>query len=554
VVGLTLPAALWGLLLLPVVVLLRLLARRPRVLVVPSLIPWRAAAGASASPRRRALLVDLPLALQLAAVAAAVLAAAGPELRGSRSAGRRVAVVIDNSASMAARAATAGGPTRLEHARARLREELGRLGEYHGALWVTSPRPLQLAGPDASRAEVEEALFSVAATAAGGDLAGALGGARRAAGAEALPIVAGDDLGALGEMADEELILVRVGAPAGNLGIVAAAVEPPRAFCAVRNAGLEPRRAAVTMTVGGETKSAEKDVAPGARAEFTFELPAELEGFVELKLEPGGDDLAADDAVRLAAGRGPRPVLLAAAGRAAGSTLRALAALGFPAPVEIAGGALPEGSRLVVACGLWPPELPAGAFALVVAPPHAGGFEFDVERASGLDPGPGGLAVMRDAGGERALIALSADRRACVLAFDPEGTGWVGHPSFPVFFERLTATVPALAAVRRAFYRTGEPAPGAFAGRLTAPGGATVRPGEPLREVGVYRAGGRPAFAANLLNEKETACPVAGSSVRRVRPSGAGRVGERTALAPWLFALALLALAAEWLLAWRGVA
>ena len=80
-------------------------------------------------------------------------------------------------------------------------------------------------------------------------------------------------------------------------------------------------------------------------------------------------------------------------------------------------------------------------------------------------------------------------------------------------------------------------------------------PGEPLAEAGLYTvrgAGGQRRFAANLLNDEETACRLAGRDVRRVRPAGKPRLEKRTGLASWLFALALVALTVEWLLAWRG--
>ena len=92
--SLALPAALWGLLLLPIVVLLRLLARRPRAMVVPSLIPWREAASASLSDRRPSVRLDAQLVLQLLAVSAAVLALAGPRLETRVSGAREVVVGV----------------------------------------------------------------------------------------------------------------------------------------------------------------------------------------------------------------------------------------------------------------------------------------------------------------------------------------------------------------------------------------------------------------------------------------------------------------------------
>jgi hypothetical protein len=571
-----LPAALWGLLLLPAVVLLRLLARRPRVVVVPSLIPWRDAAEIPAAESRRSLKLDLPLILQLAAVTCAVLAAAGPELVTRVEGPRRVLLVVDNSASMAA-----GG--RLSAARKKLAGEISGLGaELSGSLWVTSPAARRVTGEEADRSELLAALERVRPTGAGGDLAAAVAEARRAGGAESVLLAASDDLGALEDPGAAEMVLAAVGGPVRNLGIVAAALEDGEVFCAVRSAAGEPATATVTMSAGGTKAEARAKLAPGARRGFTFELPADFDGFVQLRLE-GGDDLAADDVAWLFARPEPRPAAVCAPGVSLRSTLRALAALGFPPARESAPGELPADARLIATCGLWPGKLPERGFALVIDPPagslagtgvevsssaapaeavlggeeyfpHAEGCSFRIGEARDLKLSPGASAVL-SAGG-RVLVAVAAGGRACVLGFDPEKTEWVKHPSFPVFFERLAARTPALAAMRRAFYRTGEGSPTGF-GPVTAPSGAGVVPGRPLSEVGRYRAalpGGRrePVFAANLLSEEETACRAAGRSLRRLLPPGRKRVAGSTPLRPWLFAAALLLLAAEWRLAWRG--
>jgi len=95
------PSALLGLLLLPLLLLLRRWQARPRALVWPSLHLWRAAAGAQGAARRR---IDPLLLLELAAIALLCLAAAGPALlRGSGA--RRLVVLVDTGPHMAARLA-----------------------------------------------------------------------------------------------------------------------------------------------------------------------------------------------------------------------------------------------------------------------------------------------------------------------------------------------------------------------------------------------------------------------------------------------------------------
>jgi Aerotolerance regulator N-terminal/von Willebrand factor type A domain len=572
--SLALPAALWGLLLLPVVVLLRLLARRPRVVVVPSLIPWRNAASASLADRRRGLIFDLPLLLQLVAVSAAVLAAAGPNFETLALPAREVVVVVDNSASMAA-------PTRYQRAQTRVREELDALGgDVTGSLWVTAPEARRLAGPGASRSELREALLGARPIAAAGDLVAAVSVARREAGPGALLIVAGDDLRPLANLDAREVVLLRVGKPVRNLGIVAVAVEGRRVFCALRNASSREEQVGVELKVGKVTRRLTRKVAPGGRAGFTFELPLARGRFasLELKLSPATDDLISDNRVDVSLRPEPRPVVVAPKGRSLIRTEKAFAALGFPTAVRVEPGEIPDDARLVLSLGQWPERVPANGFTAVIDPPkgmlpgsgiqatekvgaadvelaggeyfpHAGGLKFSIDAARELVLAPGAEALLKD--GSRVLIALSVDKRALVLAFDPEKTEWVKHASFPVFFERLVAGVPALSNMRRTAFRTGEKAPSGFSGRLTAPSGRTVQPGEAFSETGLYRAAGKPVLAVNLLSDTETTCRVAGDELRRVS-AAAPRVERSVALASWLLGLALLCLAAEWFLAWRG--
>ncbi len=95
------PAALWGLLLLPLLLLLRRWQARPRTLVWPSLQLWRAALEATSASRRR---VDRLLLLELAAIGLLCLAAAAPVVR-LREGVRRLVVLVDTGPHMSARLA-----------------------------------------------------------------------------------------------------------------------------------------------------------------------------------------------------------------------------------------------------------------------------------------------------------------------------------------------------------------------------------------------------------------------------------------------------------------
>jgi hypothetical protein len=530
-VSFALAPALWGLLVLPVLVLLRILDRRPRVVVVPSLIPWRAAADAARPEGRRRVLLDWPLVLQLLAAAAVVLGAAGPRISGKAAGPRPVVVVLDNSVSMAAR--SAGGTTRFAQAKDRVRRLLsdGRrpVGILAAAV-ATAPHPrvFYSGGFDVSF----DVLHEVRQVPFAGDLPGAVAAARAAGGPGALVVVATDDLTPIEGQPAGDLVTIRVGAPVRNLGIVAATVEDGRVFAAVRNASTAPEKARLTLTLlssGKEAASREAVIEAGGRTAFTFQLPADLTGQVELRLPP--DDLEADNVVRLSAEPPPRPVFV---GRPAPSFARALQALGFAEASASSAGA---GTRagLTVSCGLWPRTAPG--FTLVIDPPvgELSGitaedqtFPAEIrlgEGDPGLFPGAAGFSFRAPsvrklkAGGGRVLlgaaegpaIVLSADGSTCVLAFDPEATEWVKHESFPVFLARLAERAGAFGTLCRG-----------------------IRP-------------------EGLLSDEETACRVAGREIREVGAAGrALPVSGGRPLAPWLFALALALLAAEWWLASRS--
>ncbi len=522
--------ALWGLLGLPAIVLLRILDRRPRVMLVPSLIPWRPAAAAAPAGRRRVVL-DWPLALQLAAATAVVLAAAGPEVGGGSAGARPVVVVLDNSASMEAR--SADGTTRFSAARARAMLPVGKIpaGRIVAAV-ATAPEPRVFTRGDLGAPS--GALAEIRTVPAAGDLPGAVAAARAAGGLGALLVVVADDLSALDGLPAGDLVAIRMGGPVRNLGLVAATVEDGRLFAAVRNASRAPEEARLTLASlasGKVIDVRESVIEPGGRAAFTFRLPAGLTGRVELRLPP--DDLEADNVVRLSAEPPPRPFLL---GRPSPALERALTALGFPEGTRAPDGRRPPaGAGLVVASGRWPESVPTGGFALVVAPPPGslagiealdsqspdraspgesepdffpgiGDYSFAVPSARALRCGAGSRIILGTA--ERPLAVLSADGSVCVLAFDPETTDWIKHGSFPIFVARLAERVPALRRLRQ-----------------------SARP-------------------EGLLSEDETSCRVGGRE--RLAPASENahlRPSARMNLAPWLFALALILLAAEWRLA-----
>jgi Aerotolerance regulator N-terminal len=570
------PLALWGLLLLPVIVLLRMLARRPRRRVVPSLIPWRSAVRAQDLPRKRALRLDGQLLLQLLVATLIVLAVSGPQFGKKEILALPLAIVIDNSASM-------GLAGRLDQARAKVQAELQVLKTPLAiSLWTSSPVPLKIAGPVSSAEQILKAIGEVKAVPCGGDMTAALAVAGGGAASGSLLLGLTDDSRGLGDSG--AIRIIQVGGPAENLGIVAAALEGEVLFCAVRSNAARNREVAVTLTCAGKTTILKKDVGPGGRQSFIFSGIKAQSGFALLSIAK--DSLPADNILAFSLAPGTKTELRAVNAKGAASTCRALSASGLGRPVYVSAGdsdSDPD-ACLRVYSGLWPKQIPEGSFAIVIDPPpgsfdgcqvtekrfacdlglqgaffpHAAGFKIAVSSAAEMKTAPGCQVLLASEG--RALIALSKKRNLCLFAFDPQLTVWVKHPSFPVFFARLLEEVPVLATLRRSFYRTGESIPAGLGSGLISPSGRKQLAGEVMLEPGKYFSAAnsdKPVLGVGLLDEGETLAFAGGGDKGRfdaqgIKAASRKKSSDSFSLAPGLFALALLLLAIEWILSRRS--
>jgi|GEM_PF-6416627 len=147
------PLALWLIALAPIIVLLHTLKFRPRALVVPSLRLWRESIHEPVANAFWQRIRRWPeMIMQLLALTAFILAAAGFKLPGQGEPPREMLIVLDNSASM--RALTEGGETRFEAAKRYLIDELENASSHDRfglALLGAQPRSLVPAGstPDA---------------------------------------------------------------------------------------------------------------------------------------------------------------------------------------------------------------------------------------------------------------------------------------------------------------------------------------------------------------------------------------------------------------------
>ncbi|NJM06171.1 VWA domain-containing protein [Candidatus Gracilibacteria bacterium] len=168
------PLGLLALVSLPIILLLHLMRERRRRVVVPSLLIWQLLPQRQDSQRRRRLPVTLLLLLQLLAAALLAFALAQPAWIAQLFVGEQhIAVIVDTSTSMAA---TVGGQSRLDAARARVRGLVGELGPGDTLTLVTAgPQPALIGTANQEQAaSLLAALNTQRATGTGSDMPGAL--------------------------------------------------------------------------------------------------------------------------------------------------------------------------------------------------------------------------------------------------------------------------------------------------------------------------------------------------------------------------------------------
>jgi hypothetical protein len=327
------PLGLLALFALPLIAALHLFRRRFEPRTVSALFLWQATERTPVAGRTRTPLVaSTSLLLELLAAAALAFALAGPRPGSTRA--EHLVVVLDGSASMAARA---GERTARERAVAEVERRLDELGsDGRASLVVSGSRPKLLAGPAAFVGAARAALADFDPRAPSHDLAGAVAFALELSGAKRVVVVTDRfDPGAFPSAVE----LVAVGASEPNFAFVhatrtrersaatGAAVE--RVFVSVAYWGFE--RASSTLELrAGERTLATRDVAlaPGERANFAFELPPDAPA-IEARLAP--DALALDDVALL------EPVPARTLALATDLDAQTLAALGLSDPRGTAG-------------------------------------------------------------------------------------------------------------------------------------------------------------------------------------------------------------------------
>lgn len=473
----------------PLVVLYLLRIKRRRT-VVPAAWLWtRSERDLLARHPLRRLHAHVPLILELVALAFLALALAEPNTPGDGIGSDHLAVVLDATASMRARAAPGSEATRFELARQRARDLVEALGGGADAMVVVGAHEARAESPlerDRRRLvkaierlepeDVEGRLTRAVALAV--DRLAPLSGTRRV-------VVLTDPGGEVDVPSGEVAVDVeRFGEPVDNTGIVHATVRRGRAtrgaervevFVAVQNFSSHAADRVVTLrqrNVVQPLASRRLALGPGERAPVVLSFePAPTDARTGLVVELGpGDAFPADDRAFARVPAAPRlPVVMAPRGS---SPWVARALLSdenvelFEASLEeLSTEPLPDGALVVVtgAC----PRAPGTGDLLVIAPP-AGAcgsvrvgdrvssrtitswsetdprLEFltldgvSLREARRLTPRSDAqvLARARDAVVMADLGLLS--RNGTVVAFDPSESNWPLEASFVLFVRNVT--------------------------------------------------------------------------------------------------------------------
>ncbi|WP_433933113.1 BatA domain-containing protein [Sorangium cellulosum] len=416
------PGGLWLLALLGPLVLLYILKIKRGRRRVPSTWLWAAAQRdlMARAPFRR-LIAQLPLVLQVLAIALLALALARPASRGRAFTGDHVAIILDTSASMSAAARSPSGEatTRIELGKRLARDLLSGLTPGSDALILEAGRDARLvAALDRDLVRLKAAVDTVAAREVEGDLGAAVALAvdrlRQLGGARRIVVITDGNLARPAALRGVSLPLevITVGAPVDNAAIVrvdvrsgsgaagASAADAPRpddreevqAFLVVANLGAQPRDLYVTMRQDNASdvlSSRRVLVKPGERLPVVLTFrpsPGDYRKGLLFELSPR-DAMPIDD---VAYGRVPAgdrlPVFLASGGGGQGAPTGATASSGSPwlaralasdpmtsvtsgSLADLLGAPALDPDTFVVVDGACPPDVPGGDLLLVNPPP-----------------------------------------------------------------------------------------------------------------------------------------------------------------------------------------
>lgn len=480
-------------LLVPLVVLYILKIQRRRRVVASTWLWAEAQRDLMARSPWRRLRARIPLVLQALALLALGLAFARPATRGRALTGDHVAIILDVSASMSARAdgAAAGVDprTRLDLAKAAARDILASLAPGGDALVLEAGRDARLLAPlDRDKVRLAAVVDRATPREVEGDLGAAVALAvdrlQRLGGSRRVVVITDGNLARPASLSGAALPLeiITVGAPVDNAAIVRvdvrAGTDPVlgtpevQGFLVVENFGRAPRPLYVTMreqNVEGVLASRREVIAPGERRAVQLDFhpaPGDRNKGLVFEISPH-DAMPADDVAYARVPAGDQlPVFLAGASP---WMERALAA---DSMVELRAGTMADlgaagfdRDTFVVIDGACPPSPPGGDLLIVHPPPGAcfgttvgavvehpelTSWEtadprlrfltlegVHVARANLLEPGgPLARLVSVRAGALVTDISTSA-RSGTLVGFDVGDSDWPLQASFVLFVRNL---------------------------------------------------------------------------------------------------------------------
>ena len=585
------PAGLWWAMLAVPVVLLHVLKPRRPPHVVSSMFLWRTVERpiTSASPFRM-LRPSWLLLLQLLAVGLLAVAIADPVQVEETPLAQHTVFLIDGSGSMLA---LDGEPDRIADARARARAVRGDLPRGGTASVIeVGPQPRVLLSASADAGAFDEAIGATRATSGRADFAAAFA---LAEGLETTDAPIGFVLFSDGGLSEEEQRLLppgmayeQVGSGATNRAIVDLEVE-------ARTAGLHVRVTIANRGGPAATQTLRLDVDGRTRERVELDLSAGQTLVHETDLTPGdrvdafleGEDLLAADNRRAAVSRRRRPIRVQVVGEPDPFLSALLAAVDGLALVEDTDSDPPD---LTVYSRSPVPAVPPTPFLAIRTPGGAPGVSVTGEAPApaltlvrsddpllqGIDLSGLAVATAQRVSSDTAEVLLGAESaplllrgradgvRFAYLTFELSDSNLPLQLAFPLLGDRLLADL-AGAVLPPSAVEVGDllTVPPQSGGVLTDPAGTVVElePGSPglvAERPGLWSvaAGDRPELfvAVNPAAAESTLTPVPSlPTERRTLRPGESPPNSSSPLRPWVIGAALVAIAAEFLLARRRV-
>ena len=478
-------------LLVPLVVLYILKIQRRRRVVASTWL-WAVAQRdlLAKSPFKR-FVAQVPLVLQALALLLLGLAFARPATRGRALTGDHVAIILDVSASMSARAdGTPDGPrTRLDLAKAAARDVLASLSPGSDALILEAGHDARLLAPlDRDLVRLQAVVDRVAPRDVEGDLGAAVALAvdrlRQLGGARRVVVITDGNLARPASLSGAALPLevITVGAPVDNAAIVrvdvragadpVTAAEQVQGFLVVANYGKAPRALYITMreqNAADVLASRRELIAPGERRAVELDFhpaPGDYKKGLVFEISPH-DAMPADDVAYARVPAGDKlPVFLAGASPWIARALLAdpMVDLRTGTVAELATAAL-DLDTFVVVDGACPPGPPGGDLLLVHPPPgpclgavvgaaveHPEPTSWEtsdarlrfvsldgvhVARANLLEPEGASRRLVNARPGALVVDVSTSARAATLVGFDVGESDWPLKASFVLFVRNL---------------------------------------------------------------------------------------------------------------------